>query len=202
MFRKYIKYLSVILILNLMLFSGVLSVNSDDKGSITVTVISQDDDNGTRVDRHISGVVFKVYQVWTYKFHDDGNKIILGESLKGNGLLTLEDVGISINSSMSEDEIQKTASKFVEKVANAIPYIESDPTNNSGTTIINDLPQGGYLFIQKEPIVWHGKKYTMSPFLVTVPRLVDGKYELDVNAYPKPSLKRSWKYEPPKTGVE
>lgn len=202
MIRKYVKYFLVIVMSCLMLFSGVLSVNSYDKGSITVTVISQDDDNGVRVDRKISGVVFKVYQVWSYELSDDGNKILLGESLKDGLLYTsFEDVGIPINSSMSEDEIQKTANQFVEKVANTTRYRETTPTDSSGTTIVDDLPLGGYLFIQKDPIVWHGKQYSMSPFLVTVPRLVNGKYELHVDAFPKPSLKRSWRYEPPKTGI-
>ena len=188
--KKLSKSLFIVVLSILMLFSGSLSVNCEETGSITVTVISQDDDNGTRVDRPISGVYFNVYKVWSY---DDTN-VLLSDPFSSSGVV--------INANMSEDEIQKTAPKFVEMVADLDPDYVIGPTDSKGVIKRENLTKGGYLFIQKDPIVWHGKQYTMAPFLVTVPRLVDGEYVMDVNAHPKPSLKRSWSYEPPKTGIE
>ena len=164
-------------------------ISGEEKGSITITIISQDDINGTRVDTPLPDVVFDVYQVWKY----DGFDIVFNDPFKDAAL---------ISSDMSEDQIQKTVDKFYAKIGDATVYTVTDPTNANGVSVLRDLEKGCYLFVQKGEIEYKERKYRVMPFMVTVPRQIDGKFVLDVSAFPKLRIRRFEKPPIPETGID
>lgn len=152
-------------------------VNAEDPtGSIFVhlEVAGEDGQPGEVV----PGIEFDVYQVWTSNI--ETSEIQFQEPFGG---LT------SIDSSMSQDQIQKTALIFKEQVNNATPYMTGVVSDGNGDVLVENLPYGAYLFIQAKEHVVDENTYETTPFLVTVPyKDVNGEMVINVNATPKISL--------------
>lgn len=179
MLKKFISY--VLVLISLITVFNVRVFAMDEIGSITIDVIHQEDKDGNRIDTPIPDVQFDVYHIWTYDNLDDPEniEIVFNDPFK--------DV-VEINAKMSEDEIQKTASLFLNHINESNKLLTSFKSNSSGRIVLNDLKIGAYLFVCNEIIEYNGALYQIMPFLITIPRKINGEYVYDVNAYPKLSI--------------
>ena len=185
MFKKFISYLLILISLITLLNVSVLAM--DEIGSITIDVTHQEDIDGNRIDTTIPGVSFKVYQIWTYDNLDDPEnvKIVFNDEFKNI---------VDINVNMSEDEIQKTAGKFLDAAKDSLKLFSTNLSDSNGRITLSNLKLGAYLFVNEEVIEYDGALYQIMPFLITVPRKINGEYVYDVKALPKLSIVKD---EPP-----
>ena len=186
MYKKIINYILVLVSLIAVLNVRTFDIHADETGSVIIDIIHQEDVDGKRIDTPIPGIKFDVYQVWTYDMSDKEDiKLLFNNSFK--------DI-TTIDASMSEDEIQKKTPLFVEKVEDAEKLMSVGPTDKNGQIVVDGLKQGVYLFVMDGVITYNNALYQVSPFMVSVPRKVDGEWLYDVKAYPKLGIVKD---EPP-----
>lgn len=175
---------------------------SGHRGSITVTLRS--DGNG------VSGGSFAVYQVAVLS--ESGNEFAYTDAFRDFAVSELtsgysSEDGVYVAGNVFGDDTEENAEsnaaanrKMAEDLA---AYIRTGGSTVSvyGTLALGDgtgntqagtgtfggpsgegLPAGLYLFLQEQPAA---DIQPVSPFLVGVPRLVNGAYVFDVDAYPK-----------------
>ena len=180
MLNKLTKFIVILLMIIGALGVRTFDIHGEDDGSITIDLIHQEDKDGTRIDTPIPGIEFDVYHVWQYQFSKNDDKeeidILLHNSF--NNIVT-------ITSDMSEDEIQKKVSLFVENIDDVDPIMTTVPSDKDGRIVVSGLELGGYLFVMKETIEYDGYLYQVSPFLVSIPRNIENNWLYDVNAFPK-----------------
>lgn len=92
--------------------------------------------------------------------------------------------------------------KMLELVKKGTNVGVSNSVNKEGTVKFSNLKAGLYLIYQKEAFSAGGSKYTVAPFLVTIP--YDGKYDVDIKSkasldlFPEEPAKPTEPETPPK----
>ena len=186
MFNKLTRSIVISLMILLTLCVNTFNIVGEDTGSVTIDLIHQEDKDGKRIDTPIPGVEFDVYQLWTYvNVSDEKINIKLNNSFENK---------VEITSDMSEDEIQKKALTFMENIEGEDPLLTTSKSDSNGRIIVSDLQLGGYLFVMKDIVEYDGALYEVSPFIITVPRNINGDWLRDVNAFPKLEIVKD---EPP-----
>ena len=186
MFNKLTRSIVISLMILLTLCVNTFNIVGEDIGSVTIDLIHQEDKDGKRIDTPIPGVEFDVYQLWTYvNVSDEEINIKLNNSFENK---------VEITSDMSEDEIQKKALTFKENIEGEDPLLTTSKSDSNGRIIVSDLQLGGYLFVMKDIVEYDGALYEVSPFIITVPRNINGDWLTDVNAFPKLEIVKD---EPP-----
>ena len=186
MFNKLTRSIVISLMILLTLCVNTFNIVGEDTGSVTIDLIHQEDKDGKRIDTPIPGVEFDVYQLWTYvNVSDEEINIKLNNSFENK---------IEITSDMSEDEIQKKALTFKENIEGEDPLLTTSKSDSNGRIVVSELELGGYLFVMKDIVEYDGALYEVSPFIITVPRNINGDWLTDVNAFPKLEIVKD---EPP-----
>ena len=186
MFNKLTKSIVVSLMILLTLCVNTFNIVGEETGSVTIDLIHQEDKDGKRIDTPIPGVEFDVYQLWTYEdINEEEINIILNNSFENK---------VEITSDMSEDEIQKKALTFMENIEGEDPLLTTSKSDSNGRIVVSELELGGYLFVMKDIVEYDGALYEVSPFIITVPRNINGDWLTDVNAFPKLEIVKD---EPP-----
>lgn len=186
MFNKLTRSIVISLMILLTLCVNTFNIVGEDTGSVTIDLIHQEDKDGKRIDTPIPGVEFDVYQLWTYEnVSDEETKILLNNSFENK---------VEITSDMSEDEIQKKALTFMENIEGKDPLLTTSKSDSNGRIVVSELKLGGYLFVMKDIVEYNGALYEVSPFIITVPRNINGDWLTDVNAFPKLEIVKD---EPP-----
>ena len=186
MFNKLTRSIVISLMILLTLCVNTFNIVGEDTGSVTIDLIHQEDKDGKRIDTPIPGVEFNVYQLWTYEdLSEEEINIILNNSFENK---------VEITSDMSEDEIQKKALTFMENIEGEDPLLTTSKSDSNGRIVVSELELGGYLFVMKDIVEYDGALYEVSPFIITVPRNINGDWLTDVNAFPKLEIVKD---EPP-----
>ena len=186
MFNKLTRSIVISLMILLTLCVNTFNIVGEDTGSVTIDLIHQEDKDGKRIDTPIPGVEFNVYQLWTYEdINEEEINIILNNSFENK---------VEITSDMSEDEIQKKALTFMENIEGEDPLLTTSKSDSNGRIVVSGLELGGYLFVMKDIVEYDGALYEVSPFIITVPRNINGDWLTDVNAFPKLEIVKD---EPP-----
>lgn len=186
MFNKLTRSIVISLMILLTLCVNTFNIVGEDTGSVTIDLIHQEDKDGKRIDTPIPGVEFDVYQLWTYEdINEEEINIILNNSFENK---------VEITSDMSEDEIQKKALTFMENIESEDPLLTTSKSDSNGRIVVSGLELGGYLFVMKDIVEYDGALYEVSPFIITVPRNINGDWLTDVNAFPKLEIVKD---EPP-----
>ena len=186
MFNKLTRSIVISLMILLTLCVNTFNIVGEDTGSVTIDLIHQEDKDGKRIDTPIPGVEFDVYQLWTYEdISEEEINIKLNNSFENK---------VEITSDMSEDEIQKKALTFMENIEGEDPLLTTSKSDSNGRIVVSGLELGGYLFVMKDIVEYDGALYEVSPFIITVPRNINGDWLTDVNAFPKLEIVKD---EPP-----
>lgn len=186
MFNKLTRSIVISLMILLTLCVNTFNIVGEETGSVTIDLIHQEDKDGKRIDTPIPGVEFDVYQLWTYEdINEEEINIILNNSFENK---------VEITSDMSEDEIQKKALTFMENIEGEDPLLTTSKSDSNGRIVVSGLELGGYLFVMKDIVEYDGALYEVSPFIITVPRNINGDWLTDVNAFPKLEIVKD---EPP-----
>ena len=186
MFNKLTRSIVISLMILLTLCVNTFNIVGEDTGSVTIDLIHQEDKDGKRIDTPIPGVEFDVYQLWTYEdINEEEINIKLNNSFENK---------VEITSDMSEDEIQKKALTFMENIEGEDPLLTTSKSDSNGRIVVSELELGGYLFVMKDIVEYDGALYEVSPFIITVPRNINGDWLTDVNAFPKLEIVKD---EPP-----
>ena len=186
MFNKLTRSIVISLMILLTLCVNTFNIVGEDTGSVTIDLIHQEDKDGKRIDTPIPGVEFDVYQLWTYEdISEEDINIKLNNSFVNK---------VEITSDMSEDEIQKKALTFMENIEGQDPLLTTSKSDSNGRIVVSGLELGGYLFVMRDIVEYDGALYEVSPFIITVPRNINGDWLTDVNAFPKLEIVKD---EPP-----
>ncbi len=173
-------FISLVIMVS-MFIPGFISAD-EQKGSITLTCFIKEKQGDEYHNVPLSNFKYNVYQVYTLtNVHPD---LQHGEIVYNDKYKNL----IEMSADMNAAQLQEAIDKFVEASKTDSPKTVLT-TNLEGITKAEDLEFGGYLFVQSEPLIWKGNKYTCLPFLVTIPyKQPNGSIVTDVNITPKPGI--------------
>ena len=173
-----------VLILALVLVLSCLSVTAfahevpdlTKDGTITLTIIYEE--------KELSGGQLELYRVGDIK-EDDGNYFFALDAAYGGSALTEEDLNdpdlaANIGKTIADTNADNDADTDADTIA---PVATADIKD--GAAVFSDVEPGLYLVYQKTATPGFE---AMSPFLISMPNFVDGKYETEVSAVPKVGL--------------
>lgn len=190
--RKIIDKLKIILVLTVFVaaFSSearalennvVPDIDSDKPLSLTITYVHENDGEGIPLKR----VVFYACRVSNLKAKSGSAKYeLLKEFYK---------TGISFEN-MNAKKSQEAAKSFKRIAKTHKNLLLKGSTNSEGKVIWKNLKPGMYLVYQEKKHVQSGKKYSSSPFLVSVPS-VESVGETNIWKYSVEAMPKSSKNE-------
>ena len=154
----------------MLLYGSVMTVSAHavpdltQKGSIEITM--------TYKDKPVHGGNIEIFRVGEVLEENGDYYFGVLEEFKGSGV-SLEDV--------QSPELAKTLAEY----AKDLQGLEKD-INGEGKVNFDTLELGLYLLVQEEAAEGF---HVVNPFLVSVPKLVDGEYIYQVDASPKVQMK-------------
>ena len=183
MFNKMLKYMFVMLAAATLFRVHPIPVFTQEVGSVLINISHEEDVDGTRYQIPVSGISFSVYQIWENDFADpEQPQMLFNEPFK-----TVKE----ITPDMTEDEIQKLADDYAAVIDEADLYMTTPESDEDGTIFLNNMKVGTYLFVMNHKVNQNGVAYQIAPFLVSVPREIDGTWVYDVDASPKLSIQEN-----------
>ena len=136
---------------------------AEETGKLTLQLRHTDEDVVTI----LSGTKVSIYKVWSY---DSNNAIVIEEGFRENNLLLTND--------MSDKTLQDFTPTFFAKVNASTTPFRTGVSDSEGNLVFDNLPLGGYLVVQDEPVEVNDVFYFMGQFLITLPYRVgtDGEF--------------------------
>lgn len=172
---KLIKYLPLF-IMTILLNNSVVYANEIDyvidfnkKGSLEVTLLEQD---GIK---SIEGAEISLYYVASVKA--ENNKLVYTYNEELNSC----EVDLS---NLTNESLTKEIDKCI---VNSLITKESKLTNTNGVVKFENLELGLYLVKQTNEVKGYSK---IDPFMISIPRNVDNKWQYDLKAEPKTDIIR------------
>ncbi len=143
-------------------------------GSITITT--------RKGETVISGGTLTIYQV--------------GAVVENDGNYSFQPTGDFVSCGESFENLENTADMAVRlaEIASRVRGIATKQIGQDGAVKFENLPVGLYLIVQHQAAPGYAK---LTPFLVSLPYMKDGKYEYDLFANPKSDLEREPEPTPP-----
>lgn len=145
-----------------------VQIDRSKKGSITMTLAEGDG-------KPVAGATFTLYKVGDIKV-DNGYHFVLNETFEGSKAF-VNDAEVENNTETVTDCLVDYAKK------NGISGTATAVTDAKGQIVFSDLELGLYLAVNTKAASGY---YASKSFLVSVPMHVDGEYQYDVVANPKP----------------